>query len=256
MFENESLVTEKVAENVEQTTEETPQAKTYTQEEVDAIVGKKIARERAKAKKENDRKYGELETVLKAGMGKDDIGEITKDLRDFYVDRKKITIPQKPSYSDDDLAVLAKADAEDIIRGGFDEVVEEVDRLADIGVANMSARDKALFKQLAEYRQAEERARDLAKIGVTKDVYESEDFKEFAAKFNANIPVKDVYDIYRKSQPQKEFKTMGSMKNQPASDNGVKEYYSPEEARKFSRADLDKNPALVDAIRRSMQKWK
>lgn len=256
MFENENLVTDTVAENVEQTTEETPKAKTYTQEEVDAIVGKKIARERAKAKKETERKYGDLETVLKAGMGKEDIGEITQELRDFYVDRKKINIPQKPSYSADDVAVLAKADAEDIIRGGFDEVVEEVDRLAAIGAANMSARDKALFKQLAEYRQSEERARDLEKIGVTRDVYESDDFKAFASKFNANIPVKDVYDIYRKSQPQKDYKPMGSMKSTSASDHGVKEYYSPEEARKFSRADLDKNPALVEAIRRSMQKWK
>ena len=46
MEQEKILATEQVAENVEQTTEETP--KTYTQEEVDAIVGKKIARTKAK----------------------------------------------------------------------------------------------------------------------------------------------------------------------------------------------------------------
>jgi hypothetical protein len=49
---------------------------------------------------------------------------------------------------------------------------------------------------------------------------------------------------------------MGSMKNTDSADNGIKEYYSPEEARKFTRKELDENPALFNAIRKSMQKWK
>lgn len=254
MFENENLAAENVAENVEQTTEETPKAKTFTQEEVDAIVGKKIARTKAKMQKEYDRKYGALEDVLRAGTGKESVEDMTDTFREFY-EKKGIKISQKPSYTDGDIAVLAKADAEEIIKGGFDEVVEEVDRLADIGVANMTAREKALFKTLAEHRQAEERSRELKKIGVTEDVYDSAEFREFASKFNPNTPFSDVYDIYRKSQPQNKPKSMGSMKSSSA-DSEVKEYYSPEEARKFSRKDLDNNPALFDAIRKSMQKWK
>lgn len=255
MFENENLVAEQAAENVEQTTEETPKAKTFTQEEVDAIVGRKIARTKAKMQKEYGRKYGELEDVLRAGTGKERVEEITDTLKEFY-EKKGINIPRKPSYTDGDLAVLARADAEEIIKGGFEEVVEEVDRLADIGVANMTAREKAVFKALAEHRQSEERSRDLAKIGVTEDVYNSNSFKTFASKFNSNTSISEVYDLYRKSQGQTEKpKSMGSMKN-TAPDNAVKEYYSPEEARKFSRKDLDSNPALFDAIRKSMQKWK
>lgn len=45
------------------------------------------------------------------------------------------------------------------------------------------------------------------------------------------------------------------MKNNDSADNGVKDYYSPEEARRFTRADLDKNPALMAAIEKSMPKW-
>ena len=251
MNENENLVTEQVTENVEQTTEQTP--KTYTQEEVDAIVGKRIARKEAKIRKEYDRKYGDLEEVLKAGTGKDSVEEVTDTFKQFY-QKKGITIPQKPTYSEQDIEILARADAEEIIRSGFEEVVEEVDRLAQIGV-DMTPREKALFKTLAEHRQSTERGRELSQIGVTEDVYNSQEFKDFASKFNASTPVKDVFDIYRKTQPQKEFKTMGSMKNSTSDDGTIKDFYTRDEALKFTKADFDKNPALYKAVEASMLKW-
>lgn len=250
---NENLVTEQVTENVEQTTEQTP--KTYTQEEVDAIVGKRIARKEAKIRKEYDRKYGGLEEVLRAGTGKENVEEMTDTFRQFY-EKKGIKIPQKPSYSDSDIAVLAKAEADDIIRSGYEDVVEEVDRLTAIGYANMNAREKAVFKVLAEHRQGTERGRELAKLGVTEDVYNGKEFKDFASKFNASTPITDIFDIYSKTQPKKEHKTMGSMKNIDSTDSGVKDFYTPEEARKFTKKDYDNNPALFKAVENSMLKWK
>ena len=252
MENNENFVTE--TENVEQTTEQTPEVKTFTQEEVDALVGKRLARKEARIRKEYDRKYGELEEVLKAGTGKEDVGEITNTFRGFY-EQKGIQF-KKPEYSAKDIEILARAEADDIIRAGYEDVVEEVDRLTDVGFENMTAKEKAVFKTLAEHRQKTERGRELSSIGVTEDVYESEEFKNFASNFKSNIPIKDVYDIYRKTQPQKEIRTMGSMKATPVSDGGVKEYYSVEEARRFTKADYDKNPALFAAVERSMQKWK
>ena len=78
-IKNENLVTEQVAENVEITTEETP--KTYTEAEfnakLDEVLGKKIARREAKIRKEYERKYGELEDVLRAGTGKDNVEDMT-----------------------------------------------------------------------------------------------------------------------------------------------------------------------------------
>jgi len=246
MENNENFVAEQVAENVEQTTEETP--KTYTQEEVDAIVGKRLARKEAKIRKEYDQKYGDLTEVLKAGTGKENVEDMTDTFRQFYQD-KGIPIPQKPTYSDADIEVLAQAEANEVIRGGYDEVVEEVERLNKLGVANMTKRDKSVFKALAEYRQNAERARELSQIGVTEDVYESEEFKDFASKFNPIIPVKDVYDIYRKTKPQKEIRTMGSMKQNQ--NNGAKDYYSPEEIERLTMEDLD-DPQVWEAVRRSM----
>ena len=250
---NENFVTEQVTENVEQTTEQTP--KTYTQEEVDAIVGKRLARNEAKIRKEYDRKYGDLTDVLKAGTGKESVEEMTDTFQKFYAS-KGVKMPQKPSYTDADIKVLAQAEADEIIRGGYEDVVDEVERLTKVGFANMTPREKAVFKTLAEHRQNAERGRELTQLGVTEDVYNSQEFKDFAGKFNPNTPIRDIYDIYNKTQPKKQVRTMGSMKNTSSDDVGVKDYYTPEEARRFTKKDFDKNPALFAAVEKSMLKWK
>ena len=256
MDENKTFVTEEVAENTEQTAEQTP--KMYTEAEmnakVDEILGKKIARKEAKIRKEYDRKYGDLEAVLKAGTGKESVEEMTDTFAKFYTS-KGIKLPQKPNYTASDIEVLARADADEIIRGGYEDVVDEVDRLAELGAGNLSAREKAVFKVLAEYRQNSEQRNELEKIGVTDDVYNSDDFKNFAKKFSPNTPITDVYDIYNKTQPKKEVRTMGSMKNSTAADGTVKDFYTRDEALQFSKKDLDNNPALYKAIEASMLKW-
>lgn len=249
----ENVVTEQVAETVEQI-EQQP-VKTFTQEEVDEMVGKRLARREAKIRKEYDRKYGQLEEVLKAGTGKETVEEVTDTFRQFY-QKKGIQFPQKPAYSDSDIEVLANAEAAEIIRGGYDEVVEEVDRLASLGVEKMTPREKKVFKALAEHRQNAERKQALSQMGVTEDVYSSQEFKTFASKFSSTTPITEVYDIYRKTLPKKEIKTMGSMKNIDSTDDGVKDFYTPEEARRFTKADFDKNPKLFNSVVSSMQKWK
>lgn len=254
MNENENLVTEEVTENVEQTTEETvisPEKK-YTEDEMNAkvneIVGRRLARKEAKIRKEYDRKYGGLVETLKAGTGKETVEELDDTFTKFY-EGKGIKI-NKPNYSAEDIEVLARAEANDIINSGFDEVVEEVDRLTQLGVDNMTSRDKAMFKILAEHRQSTERSRELAEIGITEDVYNSQEFKDFASKFNSKTPIKDIYDIYNKTKPKKEIRTAGSMK-QSHNDKGVKDYYTPEEIERLTEDDLD-DPKVWEAVRRSM----
>lgn len=232
--------------------------KVYTEaefnEKLDSILSRKIARERRKVEREYREKYGDLEEVLKAGTGKDDLKEITGTFRNFY-NSKGIQVPQQAKYSAYDTEILARAEANDIIASGFSDVVEETDRLASIGTDRMSDREKQVFKTLAEYRQQAEREQELAKIGVSKDVYESTEFKTFAAKFNAKTPLKDVYAMYEKLQPKKEVRPMGSMKTNTQDDKGVKEFYTRDEALKFTKKDFDNNPALYKAVEKSMAKW-
>ena len=233
-------------ENVEVTTEETP-AKMFTQEEVNAIVGKNKARTEAKLRREYEKKYGDLTEVLKAGTGKEDVGEITNSFREFYA-KKGIQFNQKPQYNEEDEKILAKHDADSIISAGFEEVVEEVDRLADIGVQNMTKREKALFQALAEHRRNAEQGKKLSEMGVTQEEYESKDFKDFASQFNATIPIDTVYDIYRKTKPKKEIRTMGSMKHNQTQE---KDYYTPEEIERLTMEDLD-DPKVWERVRKSM----
>jgi hypothetical protein len=255
MENNENFVTEQVTENVETTTEETPK---YTESQfnakLDEVLGQRIARREAKIRKEYDRKYGNLEEVLRAGTGKESVEEMTDTFTKFY-ESKGIKLPEKPNYTAKDIEVLANADASEIIRAGYEDVVEEVDRLAALGADNMTAREKAYFKVLAEHRQKTERQSELAKIGVTEEVYNSDDFQKFAKQFNSTTPIADIFNIYNKTQPKKEYKTMGSMKSAATDNAGIKDFYSYEEAKKFTKNDFDKNPALYKAVTESMTKW-
>ena len=261
MNELENMMTEEVIDTVEETTEEPvveEPAKVYTEEEfrqrLDEGIKRGITRREAKIRKEYDQKYGELENVLKAGTGLNSVEELESNFRQFY-EGKGIQISKQPSYSDKDIAVLARAEAEDIIRAGLDEVIDEVDSLAAKGVENMTAREKAVFTHLAEYRKDAEVARDLSKIGVPEEVYKSQEYKEFASKFDSRTPASEIYNIYAKAtNPQKDLKLPGSMK-QTTQDTGIKEFYSFEEAKKFTKADFDKTPGLFEAVERSMYKW-
>ena len=248
----ENLEVVQTSENVEQTTEQTP--KLFTQEEVDAMMGKRVARTEAKIRKEYDRKYGGLMETLRAGTGKETVEEVNDTFQKFYAS-KGVKMPEKPNYSARDIEVLAQAEAQEFINAGYEDVVEEVDRLAQIGIEKMTAREKATFKVLAEHRQSTERSRELAEMGVSQEVVESKEFKDFAKKFNTNTSMSEIYEIYKLKNPTEKPKTMGSMKNN-SKDTLVKDYYSPEEAKKFKPADYDKIPGLYDAVVNSMRKWK
>lgn len=272
MFEEkENLVLENT-ENVEETTEETEgleieptiektveevkePEKLYTEEDfnkkLDEVLAKKIARREAKIRKEYDSKYGRVESVLKSGLGVNSIEEATNQLSDFYA-KKGIQISSEPTYNERDMEVLAKAEADDIISSGFDEVIEEVDRLAEIGVNNMTPREKATFKRLAEYRQNAERNKELASIGVKEEVYNGKEFKDFASQFNSNTPIKKVYELYTKTLDKPTHEKMGSMKNGNTQEE--KTYYSPEDVDKLTEKDLD-DPIIFKRVRESMSKW-
>ncbi len=265
MESNENLVPLEGAENVEGiTTEETVEQvtepeKVYSREEFDSrleeAIGKKTSRIEGKIRREYEKKYGPLENVLKAGTGKESVEEITDAFSQFYRE-KGVEIPQMPRYTFDEEAILAKAEADEIIKSGFEEVIEEADRLKELGAAKMTARQKAVFVALTEHIKSTEAGRELAKIGVTEDVYKSAEFQSFASKFNSDTPITEIYQIFNSTKPKKEIKTMGSMKQATSDSGAVKDFYSPEEAAKFTVEDFNKNPELYKRVCESMTKWK
>lgn len=276
MENDKNIVMEEITENVDTTATEqivedgnrveTPSAETlhekiYSEDEFQARVkesmNKKVPRMEAKIRKQYDEKYGRLVGVLQAGTGEQDVDKITEAFEQYYGGKGIDTSSKKPEYSPNDIAVLARADADEIISLGNDEVNEEVDRLAKIGLENMSPRDKAVFGILANHRQNAERGKKYTELGLTEDVYNSQEFKDFASMFNQDTSLEKIVNLYNKNtQPKRELKTAGSLTNTSADDGGVKDYYSPEEAAKFTVDDFNKNPLLYKRVCESMQKWK
>ncbi len=246
--------TEGVETEKEGATVEEEKGLKFTQEDVDRFVKDRLSRQEQKIREEYEQKYGRLEMVLKAGLETDNVEEATQKLTDFYkgqgveIPETKLTARQEQ--------ILAEAEVRDVINDGYDEIVKYVDKLAEKGADNMSAYEKLVFTRLAEERGRQEGMKELAKIGVGKEVLEDNEFKEFSSKLNPNLSIKEKYEMYEKMKPKKKIETIGSMKTSSSKDNGVKEFYTIEEARKFTREDLDKIPELMKAIETSMAKWK
>lgn len=257
----EGQTTEEIVDGMTDTeevveTEETVK-KTFSPEEVDEIVAKKVGRTKAKMQREFERElaaYKEAERVLNTGLQTSNITEATQRMREFYAEQG-VNIPENltPQYNEEDLKVLAANEAQKIIELGLDEVVDEVDRLAN--KEQRTPRENLLFNQLANYRQAEIEKSELAKIGVKPEALNDSDFVEFQKNLNPNLSVKEQYEMYLKFKPKAKIEPIGTMKGTKTEEAAVKDYYSYEEAMKFTREDLDKNPALVKALERSMQKW-
>lgn len=264
MENNEELVNE--TENVELTTEEIEDVETPEEEpkeelqepveemipksKAEEMVKKRLLRQENKLRKEYAKKYGRLETVVNAGLGTESTEEAVNKLTEFY-ESKGINIPNEPRYSDRDLEVLASAEADEIISSGYDDIVEEVDRLAQLDVNSMSQREKLVFTKLANARKSIEEEKELASIGVSKEDLESEEFKEFIKDLNPSLSLKRKYELYQKNKPKEEIKQIGSLQSGKSKD--VKEYYSDKEISKMTLEDLD-NDEVWEAVRRSMTK--
>lgn len=264
-MEKENSVTE-VTENVEQTTEQNvaqeqeQKGKFYTDEELDKTLADRYARgykkAERKAKKAEREKYGRLENILKNGLGVNNLEEAEKKLEEFYTEQG-ISIPaySYSDYDDDDIKTLASKDAEDIISDGDSAVEEELKRLSDKGTENMSKREKAMFQKLYGFHKSTKERKELAEIGVDVKTIESDDYKNFVKKLNSELSAKEKYELYEKTLPKQEVEPIGSMTN-TSNQNGVKEYYTYEEASNFTKEDFDKNPELFKAVEKSMQRWK
>lgn len=262
MKNNEELVNE--TENVEETTEEitteTEDAEEVTSDEglveekpveemipksmAEEMVKKRLARQENKLRKEYAKKYGRLETVVNTGLGTENTEEAVEKLTEFYKS-KGISIPSEPQYSPRDLEVLASAEADEIINDGYESIVEEVNRMAQMG-DSMSQRDKLVFTKLANKRKELEEKKELAAMGVTEL---DDDFLNFESKLNPSLSMKEKYEMYLAQKPKKQNNIIGSMKGSP--ENKVKDYYSPDEIAKLTEEDLD-DPKIWEAVRKSM----
>lgn len=264
--ENEDVVgTLEDTSEVETTeTTESVEEKHFTQKEVDKIIKSRVARVENDYKRKSQQ-YEKIVNTLKVGMGKNDVSleELNKNLSEFYQEQG-IEIPQNTAYSEEEEIILGNHYADELI--DLDDE-EEINRIANeiykIPQEKRTARQKTVFNKLGEYMMHKNAINQLSKEGIDVSIADDEEFKKFASQFSVNTPIKTIYDIYTKVNKKEEIKekvvkkvpaSMGSTKN-INSDMEIKEYYTPEEARKFTSKDLD-NPKLMKALENSMAKWK
>lgn len=200
-------------------------------------------------------KYKQLENVIKAGLGVDNLDDAISRTSNFYKEQG-INIPEyKEGYSERDEKILAKADAQEIIELGRKDMEAEANRIASIPADRRTIREKTIFdtlcKELINLRDID----GLKAKGYKTEILSTKEFNDFRNQFNMNTPISQIYEMYNKvygktvAQP----KSPGSAKTNN-SNNEIKEYYTPEEVRNFTEKDLD-NPKLMLAIEKSMQLW-
>ena len=250
---------EETSESTEEKEEDSkPQGRFVTDEELNESVDKRVRRkldklERDQAKQLAD--YKDTEAALNAGLGTNNIQEANRKMREFY-ENEGIKMPERivPGYSKHQIEVLAKDDANSFIEEGYDAMVNEANRLSLKGYANMNESEKIIFTTLCDEITKEKDKKELKALGASEDLLTDKKWLEHRSQFNSNVPIEKIYALYKGIQPKPKVENPGSMKNN-VTNNDVKEYYTPEEASKFTRKDYDNNPKLLEAVEHSMTLW-
>ncbi len=236
--------------------------KIFTQKDVDKMIEARINRlENVNRKKLQE--YEDLVNTLKVGIGdKSDtsVKELNKKFKEFYKDQG-VEIPEASrQYSEREEKILAKADAQEIIEAGEDEVKRVASEIYNKPAEQRSMREKFIYSALGEYFVKNKAVKDLKEKGADIKILENEEFKKFAGKFSAETSMGEIYDLYNKIATKEEVKktppaSTGSVKT-TGNTAEIKDYYTPEEVSKFTMEELKNNPKLMKAVDKSMAKWK
>lgn len=222
------------------------------QEEYNSMLKTRLDREDKKHQKELS-KYRDTENVLRTTLNLKDGDDTNAKLREYY-EAEGVKLPEaiKPGLSSGEIEAIAKYNANLIIESGTEEMNKEANRLANIGYNNLNESEKIIFNTLCERLTEDKNKEELLKIGASEDLLKDKSFVDFKSKFNSNVPMKDIYDMYMKTNNKKTVKeNPGSMKNSDVS--LVKDYYTEEEISKLTDEQLD-DPKIWEAVRKSQTK--
>lgn len=227
------------------------------QEEFNQKMKDRLSRQKDKLTREYSNKYSRLEDLLVAGVGGKDVEENTRLLEEMYKEQG-INLPDnKPKYSQREVEILANAEADSIIKAGYEEIVDETERMLKIGYENMTTRDKIIFKKIADARKAEENKKELRSLGIDENFLEDKEFKAFEKEYDIpkDMPFSKKYKLFQKTIKKNDNSDQGrpgSMKN---NDSKVeKDIFTPEEVDLLKPEDYD-NPKILAKIRKSMLSW-
>lgn len=222
------------------------------QEKLDEILKRRLGAVDRKYERELSKRDNLIEK-LKVGMGKESIEDLDAEVTDFY-SRQGVELP-KPKINERDEIILAKADAEEIIELGIEEMERIANDIAKKPIENRTVREKTIYNDVVTRLTFEKAKDELSKQGADVKILDNEDFKKFSTKFSAATPVTEVYELYNQLKTTKKEtpKPIGSVKSDVVN-NEIKEYYTPEEMKKFTIKDYLENPKLMEAVENSLAK--
>lgn len=211
--------------------------KLFEEKVEERLVRDRLSRERKQSKELA--KYRQLESVIKAGLGVDNLDDAISRTSNFYKEQG-INIPDyKDSYSERDEKILAKADAQEIVDLGMSEMEAEANRIANIPQEKRSIREQTMFNTLCEKIIEQRQVNELKEKGIKTDVLEDKNFKDFKNKFAFNTPISDIYEMYSKlnAKPVEKPASAGSAKNNVGK---VEETFSAERINNMTPQELMK----------------
>lgn len=243
-----------------QNTDVSSKDNTLTQDDLDRVVAQEKARLERKYKKDlakNEEKTKKLEKTIRAGLGISDDEDVLAKLEDFYKEQG-ISIPNFEVTDEHDAEILGKSDADEFIQASDEkEIKERANELAYKQKKNKTtARENAEFYALGSYLKQKMREKELKESGIDSDILKDEKFKQFAKKFNSDIKLSEIFNVWAKmngEKPQKPAST-GSVRSTRSSKQ-EKEFYTPDEVDQLTSKDLD-DPTIFARVRKSMTLWK
>lgn len=133
---------------------------------------------------------------------------------------------------------------------------EEAERLANIPREQRTVREQEKLHVLGVELTRRNNIKELKTKGYDTEILDTKEFKEFSKQFNDKTNISKIYEMYQKVNglTPKKPSSPGSARNSTSQE--VKEYYTPDEASRFTEEDLEKNPKLMEAIEKSMLQWK
>lgn len=217
----------------------------------------RLIRDRAKRDRDYQKelsKYKQLENIMKAGLGVDNLDDAINKSSEFYTEQG-INIPESNPYSERDEKILAKADAKEIIDLGQDEMEAEANRIANIPESRRTIRERVMFDTICEELTNIKATEELRSKGYDTSILNDKDFQDFRKQFTVNTSISKIYDMYNKINGNvvERPKSPGSARS-TTQVKQIKDYYSPEDFDKLTPEDLN-NPEIMKVVDKSRLQW-
>ena len=222
------------------------------QEEMNSMMEDRVIRERKKMDrkyKDELSKYEELAYLTQKGLEAEDFDDALNKTREFY-DTKGIKYSPKANSKDNE--ILANAYAQEIINDcdSIDDLEDAIKTISKKG-DKISERDALIIKGLNSEITSRKRFAELSSLGVSEEVYNSKEFKDFESKFSKETSISDIYEIYNTTlKAEKHIQNPGSMKSVPSTEK--KDFISEKEYDRMTDKEIEEN---MELIRNSMSKW-